>query len=151
MKIHRGNLNTEGTTLVDVIMAIAIIGIMCAGLVGSLTYGFFVMGNARENQRATQVMLEKLESVRLYSWDQIHSNNFVPPTFTDVYDPQAQSGQQGITYYGTLTTNTVTLGNTINSNMVSMTVALRWTNRSIPHFRTVTTYVAKNGIQNYVY
>src|SRR5215467_12932039 len=89
----------RGTTLVDVIIAVAIIAIMCMGLVGSLSYGFYTMGNARENQRATQVLLETLESIRLYNWDQIHSNNFIPDTFTNVYDPQGASGQQGLVYY----------------------------------------------------
>ena len=110
MNILRGQNKEQGTSLVDVLMAVAIIAIMCTGLVGSLTYGFFVMGNARENQRATQVMLETLESVRLYNWDQVHSNGFIPTTFTNVYDPQAPAGQQGIIYYGTLATNSVNLG-----------------------------------------
>jgi hypothetical protein len=36
--------------------------------------------------------------------------------------------------------------------MRQFTVTLQWTNASrIPHSRTITTYVAKNGIQNYVY
>lgn len=152
MKIRCGNIKANGTTLVDVIMSVAIIGIMCAGLVGSLTYGFYTMGNARENQRATQVLLEKLESIRLYSWDQVHSNYFIPSSFTDVYDPQAGTGLQGLTYYGTIATNAVNLGATINSNMVSMTISVRWTNRNnLPHYRTVTTYIAKDGLQNYVY
>lgn len=136
--------------MVDVVVSVAIIAIMCTGLVGSLTYGFFVMGSARENSRATQVMLETLESIRLYNWDQLHSNDFVPAAFTNTYDPQAVSGSQGFTYYGSIVTNSVGLA-PIGSNLISMTVSLRWTNRGIPHYRTVTTFIAKDGIQNYVF
>ena len=141
----------NGATLVDVVMSVAIIAIMCAGLVGSLTYGFFTMGVTRENQRATQILLETTETIRLYNWDQVNSNGFIPPTFVSVYDPQAPVGQQGITYYGSISTNQPSVGATINSNMMSMTVALNWTNRGISHHRTNVTYIAKDGLQNYVY
>src|SRR4051812_44355770 len=100
MKIRCGTTNKEGTTLVDVIMAVAIIAVMAAGIVGALSYGFFTMGIVRENQRATQIMLETLETVRLYNWSQVNSNGFIPTTYTDVYDPQSAPGAQGLTYYG---------------------------------------------------
>ena len=133
-------------------MAVAIIGIMCAGLVGSLTYGFYTMGLARENQRATQLILETLETVRLYNWDQVNSNGFIPPTFTGVYDPQAPVGQQGITYYGTISRGNANMGGpSVNTNLVLMTVTLNWTNRGIRHARTNCTLIARDGIQNYVY
>src|SRR5205807_7889941 len=54
----------RGITFVDVLMATAVITTMSLGVIGSLTYGFFVMQMARENQRATQVMLEKVETLR---------------------------------------------------------------------------------------
>src|SRR5436190_21656473 len=123
MKIRCGKLNIQGTSLVDVIMAVAIIGIMCAGLVGSLTYGFYTMGLARENQRATQVLLETVETIRLYNWDQVNSNGFIPNTFTGVYDPQAPVGQQGITYYGRIAKGSANIGSSsVSTNLMMMTV-----------------------------
>jgi type II secretory pathway pseudopilin PulG len=152
MKIRYGKSNKEGTTLVDVIMAVAIIAIMASGIVGALSYGFFTMSNVRENQRATQIMLETLETIRLYNWSQVNSNGFIPPTFSAVYDPQSSAGQQGLTYYGTIAkTNGLNVGASINTNMVQLDISLRWTNRNIPHFRTVRTFIAKDGIQNYVF
>jgi len=68
----------SGITFVDVLMATAIITVMSLGVIGSLTYGFYVMQMARENQRATQVMLEKVETLRLYNWEQVNSNGFIP-------------------------------------------------------------------------
>ncbi len=151
MKIRCGKQNSEGTTLVDVIMAVAIIGIMCTGLVGSLTYGFFTIGQARENQRATQIILETVETIRLYNWSQVNSNGFIPSTFTGVYDPQAPTGQQGITYYGTIQSGAANVGATINTNLVLMDVTLNWTNSGISHSRKASTLIAKDGIQNYVF
>src|SRR5881392_1629555 len=91
------------TTLVDVILAVGIIAIMSGGMIGSITYGFYVMQMARENQRATQIILERIEAIRLYNWDQVTDPTFIPATFTDVYDPQAVSSAQGVVYSGTVT------------------------------------------------
>lgn len=151
MKISLLRRKEGGTSLVDVIMSVAVIGIMSTGIVGSLCYGFYTMGMTRENQRATQIILETVETVRLFNWDQVNTPGFIPTTFTGVYDPQAPVGQQGITYYGTIQTNTVNVGTTINSNMMLMTVSLAWTNRGIPHHRSLDTMIARDGIQLYVY
>src|ERR1043166_2121236 len=86
MNITFNNQKQAAGTLVDVLMAIAVIGVMATGLVGSLTYGFFTMGITRENQRATQILLETVETIRLYNWSQVNSNGFIPSTFTGVYD-----------------------------------------------------------------
>jgi len=149
MKIQLGKSKATGTTLVDVVMAVAIVGIMACGLVGSLTYGFFTMGRARENQRATQILLETVETIRLYNWAQVKSNGFIPTTFTSVYDPQTTN--QGLVYYGTIETTQANVGASINTNLIMMTVNVRWTNQNIPHVRTVTTHIAKDGLQPYIF
>lgn len=151
MKIFPSSFKESGLTLVDVIMSTAIISVMTIGLVGSLTYGFFVMQMARENQRATQILLEKVETIRLYSWDQVNSNGFIPATFLDVYDPQAPSGQQGVVYDGRVTIGQFTNGVSYATNMRLVTVTLNWNTRNIHRSRSVNTYIARDGVQNYVY
>ncbi|MEY2429369.1 MAG: hypothetical protein QOJ40_2254 [Verrucomicrobiota bacterium] len=139
------------TTLVDVILAVGIIAIMAGGMVGSITYGFYVMQMARENQRATQIILERIEAIRLYNWSQVTDPTFIPSTFIDVYDPQAASNAQGVIYYGTLTKSGVPFTNSYSANMVQLTLGLTWRTRNITRSRSLTTYIAKDGIQNYVY
>lgn len=139
------------TTLVDVILAVGIIAIMSGGLIGSITYGFYVMQMARENQRATQIILERIEAIRLYNWAQVTDPTFIPGTFIDVYDPQAASNSQGVVYYGTLTKSGVPFTNSYSANMVQLTLGLTWRTRNITRSRSLTTYIAKDGIQNYVY
>jgi type II secretory pathway pseudopilin PulG len=141
----------QGMTLVDVVMAVAILGIMAGGIFGSFRYGVFTLQLVRENQRATQVILEKMETIRLYSWDQINSNGFVPATFTNVYDPQAGSGAQGVTYNGTATVADCTMGTSYATNMKLLTITLSWNTRDVTHTRSLGTYIAKDGLQNYVY
>ena len=139
-------------TLVDVVMAVALLGIMASGIFGSFRYGFFTLQLLRENQRATQIILEKVETIRLYNWDQVTSTNgFIPATFPDVYDPQAPAGAQGTTYNGTVTVAPCSLASSYAANLRQLTVTLSWTSRGIPRTRSLTTYIAKDGIQNYVY
>ena len=136
-------------------MATGIIALTGAGVIGSINYGLCIMRVARENQRATQVMLEKLEAIRLYNWTQVTNSGFIPATFYAPYDPTAATNSQGTTYYGTMAVSVPTfIGTTPNysANLRQFTVTLSWTNSGgISHFRTLSTYVAQNGVQNYVY
>src|SRR5437868_3625278 len=60
-----------GFNLVEVVVAIAILGIGIVALYSSLLSGFRVAQLSREDLRATQVMVELMDTLRLYSWDQI--------------------------------------------------------------------------------
>ncbi len=141
-----------GGTLVETVIAVTILSILGAGIVGSINYGLFMMRLARENARATQVMLEKLESIRLYDWTEVNSNGFVPPTFSEPYDPQAPTNQQGVIYYGTMTVSNVPFTTSYSTNLRQFTVTLQWvTAGKINHSRSISTFVARDGVQNYVY
>ena len=106
---------------------------MASGVFGSFRYGFFTLQLLRENQRATQILLEKVETLRLYRWDQVNSTNgFIPATFTEVYDPQGATGAQGVTYNGTLAIANCAVGTSYATNMRQLTVTLNWTTRDHP-------------------
>jgi len=152
MRIRCVKKAESGLTLVDVIMSVALLGVMASGIFGSFRYGFFTLQSARENQRATQILLEKVETLRLYSWDQINTANFIPTSLPpEYYDPQGATGAQGTIYNGTVTVANCPLTASYAANLRQITVTLTWTTRNIPHTRSLTTYVAKDGIQNYVY
>jgi Tfp pilus assembly protein PilV len=141
-----------GGTLVEVVIATVILAIMGGGIISSINYGWFMMQLARENARGTQIMLEKLESIRLYNWSEVTSNGYVPATFTDFYDPQGATNQQGAVYNGTMTVSNCPIGTTYSTNMRQFTVTLQWTTAGrINHNRSLSTYVARDGMQNYVY
>ena len=154
MRIRFAKKSQKGVTLVDVVMATALLGVMASGVIGSFKYGLFVTQLARENQRATQIMLEKLETIRLFNWDQVNPPGRTLPytfPFSAVYDPQAPLGSQGATYNGTITVANFAGGPSYSVNMRQVIVTLNWSTRSILHNRSVTTYIARDGIQNYVY
>ena len=64
----------------EVLVAVAIIGTVFVSLYLGMTQGFAIVQVARENLRATQILQEKTEIIRLYTWDQINTAGFIPPT-----------------------------------------------------------------------
>jgi Tfp pilus assembly protein PilV len=151
MKIPCGKKTQTGVTLVDVVIAMAVLGIMSGGVLGCMRYGLLVMQLARENQRATQIALAKVETIRIYNWSQVTNSTFIPTTFTEVYDPTGPTNGQGAIYSGTLCITNIPFSTSCAANMRQLTVTLNWTTRSVQHTRSVSTYVAKDGMQNYVY
>ncbi len=127
-----------------------VIGTTCAALLTGITTGFFSMRMARENLRATQIILEKVETIRLYSWDQINTAGFIPATFTQVYDP-TRTNATGLTYNGTMTITTPAISNSYKDDLRMLTVNLSWTTGSIPRTRQFSTFIARDGLQNYTY
>ena len=67
----------SGFTLIEGIMGVGIMGVLFVSLYTGMTTGFGVVRMARENLRATQVLQEKFETIRLYTWEQINT----PGTF----------------------------------------------------------------------
>ncbi len=149
-------------TIPEVMMGVALMGIVFVSLLAGMSSGFSLTQGARENLRATQIMLERMEGIRLFNWNQLlYSNDLCPTTFSTNYYPLAGPGEsKGITYYGTMMITNVNLSPsaTYGTNMRAITVTLRWTNyyvgggsNHIVHTRSMTTYSARNGIQNYIY
>jgi len=139
-----------GFSLTEVTVGLGIIGTCIAALFSGFTTGFFTMRLARENLRATQILLQKTETLRLYSWDQITDTTFIPATFTERYDPNAPV-DKGVTYNGTLRVEAFPGSNSYSNDLKMVTVTLNWQTGSIDRTRTFITYVARNGLQSYVY
>ena len=150
-------------TFVEVMVAVAIIGVMTVVLYAGISASFGIIQRTRENLRATQILVQRVETVRLYSWDQLiykGSPAWFQTSFTEIYDPlkATNGGNGGLTYHGniTVTTNPPALGNvSYRGNVALVSVTLRWTNSTatakFPHQRTFETLVAKSGMQKYVF
>jgi len=159
MKIHlhgykRSCTSRPGFTLVEAIVAMAVVGIVVMALYGGITSSFLIIRIARENLRATQIMLEKMEVMRLCTWDQVNSNGFIPSTFTASYYTKNSTNLTGVTYDGTITIAPVTalqINGSYNDDMRQITVNVGWTTQNQNHNRQISTYVSRYGIQNYLF
>jgi len=81
----------------------------------------------------------------------VRSNGFIPTTFTDYFDPTATNGSSGVVYSGTVAIAAFPYNTSYKDNMRQLTLTVQWTSDSIQRRRTNVTYMAKDGIQNYVY
>jgi len=129
-------------------MAMIVIGVTVLTLYSAITSGFFSMRLARENLRATQIILEKMEVIRLLTWDQLQAG-ILPNTFTNTYDPS--NPQDKVKYSGTIAVGAINPATrNYQPDMKKVTVTLKWNSSGINRERQLTTYVARYGIQNYV-
>ena len=109
--------------------------------------------SARQNLRATQIALEKMEIVRMYSWEQVNSNGFVPTSFTAPFFPSVSGSDTngGVTYLGTIDITKVKFGTTYDDDMREVLVRLNWTNKNVAQSLEMSTYVSQYGMHRYIY
>ncbi|HEX9048174.1 MAG TPA: prepilin-type N-terminal cleavage/methylation domain-containing protein [Verrucomicrobiae bacterium] len=149
-----GSRQASGFTFVEVLVATLVVAILLAAAFGSINFGLQQVQLSREDLRATQVLLEKMEGIRLYTFDQLTATNKFPATFTALYSPLGtNNGTQGITYYGRFELSSAATGADYNSNLCVVKVSVTWTNGNgnlnIPRYREMKTLVGRYGVQNY--
>ena len=158
MKINQNTNKTDhsraGFTLVESAVALSICAIMLTSLYGSFASGFAGIRDSRESLRATQIMLSKLEGMRLGTYGQLTNTVYYPATFTESFDPKDQTtGGGGVVYNGTFTSalpGSGSLPDSYRTNMLLVTVTLNWTSGNKQHTSSMQTYAARNGIETYV-
>ena len=141
-------------TIAEVLVAVFVLGIACISLYAGFATGFMLVDSTRQELRATQILTQKAEALRLCTWSSL--TNF-PLTFSESYDPTS-TNNQSILYVGTVTTDAASVipnSAAYQSNMCVATINLYWTNFSggqkIVHNRTSQTMIARYGIQNYIW
>jgi prepilin-type N-terminal cleavage/methylation domain-containing protein len=151
-------LQQTGFTFTEVLVATAILGFVATSLYAAFAAGFCVIQSTRENLRATQILVQKMEAIRLLTWSQVNdTNRYLKPTFTADYDPLGTTNHAGgAKYAGYVSTSTPTdLPDGYRANMLTVTVGVSWTNynggKPIVHRREMQTRVARNGMQNYIW
>ena len=138
-------------TFAEVLIAMFVVSIMATALYAGLSTGFSSIRTSRENLRATQVMLEKTESLRLYAWSEINSNGLLPLTFIVPF--KSGGSTNGLVYSGTVTIDKPT-DTAVSANYAAdlrvITVKLSWISQKRPCTKTMTTYVSRWGEHGYV-
>jgi prepilin-type N-terminal cleavage/methylation domain-containing protein len=140
-------------TLVEVMVAFAISAVAFVSLYAGITYGVSLTEVTRENLRATQLIMEKFETIRLYTWDQINGvNGFVIPTaFTNSYAVDTQGTNVGVVYTGNMKIIDAPLNASYSGDLKLVTVTLTWTSAGAQRSRAMQTLIARQGLQQYVY
>src|ERR1043166_1310049 len=159
MKIERrrvksGSRSVAGFTFLETLAAVAIFGVCFGALLEGLTWSVSSVKFARETVRATQIMEEKLDTIRLYSWDQITTPGFITNQFyAPSSPPGASSGANGlgVTYTGMIAFAGSPLTESYNTNILQITIDLYWPSSPQVRHAQMHTFVSKYGLQGYIY
>src|SRR6478672_1889290 len=131
MNLMKAYRRQKAFSLIEVTVGMGILGTVVGAVLSGFTSGIFTMKMARENLRATQIMLERMETIRLYSWDQINTSGYLSNTFTAFYDPNSTNAP-GLVYNGTMTVANAPITSSYSNDMKMFTVTLSWKTGDLP-------------------
>ena len=143
-----------GFTLAEVMVGVGVMGIMLVSLYAGFAFGFAQIRLTRENLRATQILAEKMEVVRLLNWDQVANfPNYVPTNFTAAFyaDNPTNPPPDNFIYTGTVQLTDAPLTETYSTNMRMIQIEVSWESGNITRKRQMNTFVAQYGMQKYIY
>lgn len=150
MKIKLSTRNAF--TILEVMVAMLVCGIVMVSLYAGLSQGFKITHLSRENLRATQVMLERLESVRLNTFDQLNSPGFVPTApILEPYYAVSSNNNGGFNYSVRVAVTNAPIATSYSADLKMVTVQVSWTSGGVFKTREMTTLIARNGLQAYIY
>src|SRR6266508_2329968 len=137
----------SGFTLVEVMIGVLCMAVLFAALYLGMGQGFAIIQTARENLRATQVIQEQMETIRLYAWEQM-TNGTVPSSFPAAYDA-ADKQMTGRVYSGTIQIDLTPMEESYSNDHRLVTVGLAWTNGTSQRQKQMTTLISRYGLHNY--
>lgn len=154
ISVIRKGLRNRAFTIAEIVVAVLVLSTIALCFYAGLSSCFGVVQSSREDLRATQILIQKLETVRLCTWTQLTNFNF-----QETYDPlDVTNHEAGVLYYGTVTTNAASsISDTASykGNVCLVTATVNWTNfnghKSMGHTRQMQTQVARYGLQNYIW
>jgi prepilin-type N-terminal cleavage/methylation domain-containing protein len=144
---------SRGFTLVETVVAMLVGATILSANYLSFAAGFAIVAVTREDLRASQIMIQRMEAIRLASYGQLTNAAKYPPSATQYYDEKGQTnGNGGVAY--TVTHQTATaLGNlpfSYRSNVTEVTVGVSWKSGTTTRTRSMRSYIARYGVENYV-
>ena len=121
-------------TLVEVMFSVVIVGVLVVALYSALASAVPMVRSGMENERVTQILSEKLDTIRLYNWTQITNlDRFVPTNFIALRDPlQPDSAPY---YTGTIAIAEAPITEGYRSNLLQVMVRVNWVSGSRPQSR----------------
>jgi type II secretory pathway pseudopilin PulG len=156
IRVFNRKRQEQAWTLAEVMVTVVVLAIIFVSLFAGFAYGFNTIRATREDLRATQILTQKIEGIRLCTWDQL--NNQCPTNFQDTYVSMGVTNS-GLIYKGTIakTLNT-DLPPGYRTNVMLVTVTVTWKTPgaganapAISHTRSMQTQSALYGLQNYLY
>ena len=146
----RAAVRHHAFTLMEVMLAVVIVGVEFVSLYVAISQGFAVVQSARENLRATQIMQEQVEIIRVLDWDKVTTTPS-PWNFNASFYP-AGGTNVGIVYTGKIAVSDAPVPAVYAADVRLVVVSLSWTNGAnarISRNRELRTLVSRYGLHNY--
>jgi hypothetical protein len=144
---------TQAFTMIEAMVASLLAGMMFIALYAGLAFGFRTIQLARENTRATQIMIEHMEICRLYKWKDLTNVGVFLNTNPITVPYYAVGGTNtSLVYTSRVILEPTTLGTSYSDDMRKLSIRLDWQSQGASNrTRTMSTYVTRNGLQSYVW
>lgn len=161
IKILQTQTNTRakkasfGFTLVETMVATMVAAIMLSAHFLAFASGFAMVTVTREDLRASQIMLQRMEAIRITGFDQIATK--FPTNATEYYDEKHKAtGGGGAAYTVSYSTKPgyqlvdTTMPTSYRTNLMEVTVGVSWKSGTKTRSRSMRTYVNRYGVESYV-
>jgi hypothetical protein len=139
--------NARGAfTLVEVMVGAGILALTTVALYGAFSFGFSTIKLSQEEVRADQIMVQKLETLRVYNWTNI-INNYLPTRLSEGF---SQTG--GVSYDVSLSVTPFVpsaANESYSDALRQVTVSVQWISGGITRNRSMITLVSQYGIQTF--
>jgi prepilin-type N-terminal cleavage/methylation domain-containing protein len=144
----------DAFTLVEVMIGVGILGVMMVSFYGGFAFAFNEIRVSRENVRATQILEERMEVVRLLNWDQlVNMPGYIPSTFSAAFYSENVTNPppDNFLFSGTVAVANAPITENYAEDLRMITIEVNWMSGKIPRKRKMTTFVSQYGMQKYIY
>lgn len=129
-------------------VTVAIAAVALVAVYAATTTNLGLVRRCQENERATQLLTERFEALRLYTWNQIHSNGYVRTNFVVPIDPAHTNA--GRSFTGSVFITQLGLSESYSNELLQVTVQLDWASGDRLCSRSMSSLVTRYGLQNYL-
>ena len=137
----QGKRHQGGFTLMEAMIATVILALALASVLGVSGRATRYLSDIRRSARASQVLQQKMEDIRLLSWGQMQT---LTNEFTDPHDTQR-------IYRGAIVTNRFDAYNG-TTTVMRVTLVVSWTNQTGRVVSNqLSTLVSKGGLNKYIF
>jgi hypothetical protein len=143
------NRNRTAFSLMEVMFSVVIVGVLVIALYSALASAIPMVRSCQENEIVTQILSEKLDTIRLYNWKQLsQAGKFIPTNFIIGIDPLKTNSTSY--YTGNISIVEAPIGENYAKNLLQVTVKVDWVSGKRPQSQSMVTYVAEYGLQTYI-
>ena len=150
---EKGKRARGAFTLTEVLVSVAICSFLFVSLYAGIAQSTKSLQRAREKLRATQILAEKLEVLRLYNWDQVNTAGDVPTSFSEYQYPSTSTNEpnKGIRFSGTIAISPADVHPAYTNTMRKVVATINWMSAGVRTTQRMETFISEFGVQRYVY